>query len=103
MVDPGSPTAWREQPYYKSLKDWARSGVDAQPRQQVLVYIKNRVIVVLPNKEVDLGAVASGDHIGAYIMVRELKVPFGRDWEAFVAPPKDVALKQAATRNMDRR
>jgi hypothetical protein len=95
LVDPGHPAAWREQPYYNQLKQWARSGVDAQPRQQILVYLRTRVFVVLPNKDVDLGPLASDDHSGDYIMVRELKSPHGRDWEAYVLPAKDVASNQA--------
>ena len=100
MVDPGHPAAWRAQPYYKQLKDWARAGVDAQPRQQVLVYLKTRVIVVLPNKEVDLGPLATDDHSGDYIMVRELKVPHGRDWEAYVLPAKGASSELAGARDL---
>jgi hypothetical protein len=93
LVDPGHPTAWRQDPYYNQLKEWSRAGVVATPRQQVLVYIKDRVIVVLPNKEVDLGPIAHSD-TGDYIMVRELTVPNGKDWEAYVLPAKDVQSKQ---------
>jgi hypothetical protein len=93
LVDPGHPTAWRQDPYYTQLKEWSRAGVVATPRQQVLVYIKDRVIVVLPNKEVDLGPIAHSD-TGDYIMVRELTVPNGKDWEAYVLPAKDVQSKQ---------
>jgi hypothetical protein len=93
LVDPSHSSAWREEPYYTSLKAWARAGVVANPRQQVLVYIKDRVIIVLPNKEVDLGRIAHSD-TGDYIMVRELTVPSGKDWEAYVVPAKDVVPRQ---------
>jgi hypothetical protein len=46
----------------------------------VAVYIKNRVIVVFPNKEVDVGTMNPGDHL----VVRELVGPRGRDWKAFI-------------------
>jgi hypothetical protein len=92
LVDPGNPTAWLEQPYYKQLKDWAVAGVSAQPRQQVLVYNKNRVTIILPNKEVDLGALWPGDHI----MVSERNVAGGRDWQAYVVPAKDMVAKSAS-------
>jgi hypothetical protein len=95
LVDPAYPTAWREPLYYRQLKDWARSGVDARPRQQVLVYIKSRIIVVLPNKEVDLGVIATGERSGDRIMVRELHAPHGRDWEAYVLRAEDEPIKQA--------
>jgi hypothetical protein len=94
LVDPGHPSAWREEPYYTSLKEWARAGVVASPRQQVLVYIRDRVTIVLPNKEVDLGPIAHSD-TGDYIMVRELSLPNGKDWEAYVLPAKEVASRQA--------
>ena len=84
LVDPSQPLSWRHDPYYRQLKDWARAGVDARPRQQVLVYIKERIIVVLPNKEVDLGVIANEDHAGVRIMVRDLQTLRGRDWEAYV-------------------
>jgi hypothetical protein len=93
LVDPGQPSAWREEPYYRQLKEWARAGVVANPRQQVLVYIRDRVTIVLPNKEVDLGPIAHSD-TGDYIMVRELNSPNGKDWEAYVLPAKEVASRQ---------
>jgi hypothetical protein len=52
-VDPGSPTAWRREPYYSQLKAWAR--VRADRGTQIVVYIKSKAIAILPNKEVDLG------------------------------------------------
>ena len=51
-VDPGSPTAWRREPYYSQLKAWAR--VPADRGTQIVVYIKSKAIAILPNKEVDL-------------------------------------------------
>ncbi|MES5484630.1 hypothetical protein QMZ05_17890 [Bradyrhizobium sp. INPA03-11B] len=51
-VDPSFPTKWREEPYYSQIKGWAQFG--ATVNSQVIVNIGKRVIVVLPNKEVDL-------------------------------------------------
>jgi hypothetical protein len=87
-VDPGFPTAWRQEPYYSQLKDWARAAVDAGG--QVVAYIRDRVIVILPNKEIDLGTFEPGDHI----MVAELNVPYGRDWRAYKVASKDVPSDQ---------
>jgi hypothetical protein len=42
------------------------------------------------------GVVAPDDHTGDRIMVRELRAPFGRDREAFIAPAKDVTSKARA-------
>jgi hypothetical protein len=51
---------------------------------------KSPVVVVLPNKDVDLGVVAPHQQTDACIMVRELSAPFGRDREAYIAPAKNV-------------
>ena len=83
-VEPSTPNRWRDEPYYSDIKRIAMSAADHQGR--VCIYIKHRAIVVLPNKEVDLGVVEAGDHI----MVGELNVPFGRDWDAFVRKAADI-------------
>lgn len=51
-VDPAFPNKWREEPYFSQIKQWAISYAARQV--QVAVYIKDRVIVILPDKEVDL-------------------------------------------------
>ncbi len=77
-VDPADPTAWRREPYFSRLKQFAVKG--AETKQRVAVYIKNRVIVVFPHKEVDVGTMNPGDHL----VVREVGGPNGRDWKAFI-------------------
>jgi hypothetical protein len=77
-VDPSDPTAWRRAPYFEKLKQFAIRGADAN--QRVIVYIKDRVIVILPNKEVEVGTMNPGDHL----VVREIGGPNGRDWAAFI-------------------
>lgn len=80
-VDPSRPMAWREEPYYSQLKEWAVRG--AQAKRQVIVYIKDRVIVLLPGKEVDLGVLARGDQV--------VVTSSGNDWTATRVAAKDVA------------
>jgi len=58
-VDPGSPLAWKEEPYYSQLKRWARN-IEEQ-NGLINLYIGKQVIVVLPNKDVDLGKFNMGD------------------------------------------
>jgi hypothetical protein len=60
-VDPAFPNAWREEPYYSTLKKMARNAVDAN--DQVVVRLKKRVIVVLPDEDVDLGELSPVDRI----------------------------------------
>jgi hypothetical protein len=86
--DPGALSRWREEPYYSQIKTWSEIGADNA--MQVVIYMKGRAIVVLPNKEVDLGHVPHED----LIMVRELNIPVGRDWEAFVMPAEDIPVDQ---------
>jgi hypothetical protein len=85
-VDPAFPNRWREQPFYSQIKKWAEIG--AEMSAQVIVNIGKRTIVVLPNKEVDLGIVETGDRI----MVGELKLPEGmpRDWRAWIRKASDI-------------
>ena len=77
-VDPSDPTAWRREPFFHRLKEFAKKAVDGE--QQVAVYVKNRVIVIFPNKEVDVGTMNPGDEL----VVREMSGPRGRDWTAFI-------------------
>jgi hypothetical protein len=51
-----------------------------------VIYVKNRVTVVFPNKEIDIGEMEPEDHI----MVGELNVPIGRDWGAYIRKAKDI-------------
>ncbi len=53
VADPGRPDDWRREPYYSQIKRWANR--DAGPLTRVLVFIQERVIVVFPETEIDLG------------------------------------------------
>jgi hypothetical protein len=55
-VDPGSPGAWRRTPYFQVLKRWSADALAKQ--QQVSVWIGMHCIVILPDKEIDLGVIA---------------------------------------------
>jgi hypothetical protein len=86
-VEPSHAAVWRREPYYSQLKQWSRAAVEA--RQQIVVYIKKRVIVILPDKDVDFGDVELGEQIwvGAY------DTPTGRTWNA-ARIPADVPPEQ---------
>ena len=87
LVDPGSPHAWRRQPYYDQLKAWARRGIRSGPK--VVVRIDSRLIAILPDRDVDLGRLAKGD--GIFIGVR--MTPEG---PRYVAEKVPVAQPQKA-------
>jgi hypothetical protein len=60
-VDPSFPTNWRKEPYYSQLQNLAVHL--AQQQMQLLVRVNDRVIVLLPNKEIDLGRCDRDDQI----------------------------------------
>jgi len=60
-VDPSRPDAWREEPYYSEIKQWAEQA--APEMIQVVVCIGNRAIVILPDEDVDLGPIAHDERI----------------------------------------
>lgn len=60
-VDGGQPDAWRREPYHSTLRKWA---AEVAPHGvQVIVSVEDRVFVILPERDVDLGVVADDDHI----------------------------------------
>lgn len=60
-VDAGRTAAWRSEPYYGEIKQWARAA--AAERGQILVCLPDRTIVVLPDEDVDLGLLTADDRI----------------------------------------
>lgn len=67
-VEPGRPAAWREKPYYEELRQMAVAGVC--DNIQIVVCIKNRAIVILPDRDVDLGQVADDERIVTGVTVK---------------------------------
>jgi hypothetical protein len=63
-VDSGSPLAWKNEPYYSQLKRWAQKLIEQGGI--VNVYVRNRVIAILPDKDVDLGPMTFGDRISVH-------------------------------------
>jgi hypothetical protein len=94
-VDPGSPTAWRNEPYYSDLKRWSREFAAVQGN--VFVAVGRRVIVVLPQGgETDLGIVAEDERI----LTRELPSFSGKQFEAIKIKKDDPrASGQGVGRN----
>jgi hypothetical protein len=64
FVDPGFPGAWRASPYYETLRRWAAEGAQAGATPRIVaVRIGTRAIVILPDREIDLGTVGPSDTI----------------------------------------
>ena len=64
LVDPGFPSAWRRSPYYENLKQWATLGVARLPQVYLVdVLIGTRSIVILPDRDIDLGTLGPDESI----------------------------------------
>jgi hypothetical protein len=85
-VDPGSPRAWRAEPFYSQIKEW--SVIAADNNHQVVVYNGNRCTVVFPHEEVDLGVVHADEHI----ITRQISTQNGIVLEALKLKADDPQL-----------
>lgn len=71
QVDPGAPSAWKREPYYAQLKRW--SAAAARERRHVVVLVNRLATVILPDRDVPVGAMEPGERIVA----RERRTPNG--------------------------
>ena len=78
-VDPAHPTAWRREPYYSRFKKWSARFAG---QKILMVFVKRRVTVVLPDKDVELGELGSIDDIRIFSEM----TPQGRTWNAVKTP-----------------
>lgn len=60
-VDPGSPSAWRKEPYLSEIRKMAAAAF--QRGHYVVVIVGHRAIVVFPDREVDLGTLGPDETI----------------------------------------
>ena len=60
-VDPARADAWKKAPYYAQLKQWARA--NNAVGKQVFINIAGRHIVVLPDRDEDIGFVADDETV----------------------------------------
>ena len=64
LVDPGFPSAWRRPPYYENLKRWAALAAAQWPEIYLVdVLIGARSIVILPDRDVELGTLGPDEAI----------------------------------------
>jgi hypothetical protein len=64
LVDPGFPSTWRRAPYYENLKHWAVQAASRLPELYLVdVLIGTRSIVVLPDRDVELGVLGADEAI----------------------------------------
>jgi hypothetical protein len=94
-VDPQRPDAWKHEPYYSRLKQWAKAAVPR--RGQVLVCVAGRTYIVFPDRDVDLGFVGDDE----FIMTTEQTTPLGVQLDASKIR-KDDSLAKTRPRNDER-
>jgi len=87
-VDTGSPGAWRRTPYFEVLKRWSEEAIAKQ--QQVSVWIGMHCIVILPDKEIDLGVVGPDE----VVVSTTRMTPQGPEHGAEKIKASEVAAKQ---------
>ena len=64
LVDPGFPSAWQCSPYYVVLKRWAAEAARRFPEVHLVdVLVGQRSIVILPDRDVDIGVLDSDERI----------------------------------------
>ncbi len=61
QVDPGAPSAWRKQPYYDQLRQWAKNNL--QKGIRVIVLVNDTATLIMPDQDVPLGPVRPSDGI----------------------------------------
>jgi hypothetical protein len=90
LMDPTRPDGWRAEPYYSRIKQWSKDAVAA--RGQVLVHANNRTIIVLPDRDKDLGHVRQ-DQI---IRTLETRGPNGIALDVIVVDRADARPSETA-------
>jgi hypothetical protein len=61
QVDSGAPGAWRKQPYYGQLHQWARNNL--QKGIYVIVFVNEIATLIMPDQDVPLGPMQPTDGI----------------------------------------
>ena len=76
QVDPGSPGAWRKEPYFAGLKDLARRILDE--RRHVIMFVGDEATLVMPDDAIPLGKMTAADQF----RVEPAFGPKGPTWRA---------------------
>ncbi len=93
-VDPEFPSAWQGEPYYRQLKAWTCAAIDSARAPSsdawlmapILVYVNDRAIVMLPNRDIEVGTFTPGSQL----VVTEKATAAGPDFDACIMPSSDV-------------
>lgn len=61
QVDSGVPNAWKREPYYSQIKNWAIGAI--QQGRHALVFIDKAATLILPDRDVGLGVLGPDDRL----------------------------------------
>ena len=86
FVDDTTPNIWREPLYYREIKGWAQSFPPEQV--QVLVIVRDRSFLILPDKDIDLGDVRPDQ----MIVTTRIMTPTGPVYGATVMEGNDPRI-----------
>jgi hypothetical protein len=76
-VDPQRPDAWKREPFYNQLKQWAKAVLPS--RGQVVACVGRHAYMIFPDRDVDLGLVGDDE----LIVTRERSTPSGTMLDAY--------------------
>jgi hypothetical protein len=80
QVDPGSPKAWRAEPYFTQIQQWAAAAADNG--RFVMVFNNKSATLLLPEGEVELGVIKDGERI----ITRRRNTPYGPRFDVIREP-----------------
>ena len=80
QVDPGTPSAWRKQPYCDELHHWAKNNLEKGIH--VIVFVNDIATLIMPDDTVPLGSMKSTDRL----TVRRNFAPGLAKYEATLIP-----------------
>jgi hypothetical protein len=85
-VDATRRDAWKKEPYFSQIKNWARRAAERQG--QVVIWQGLDAIVVLPDREKPMGRVRSDQ----LIITIEKRTPFGTELDVEIMDRDDPRL-----------
>ena len=75
QVDPNAPSAWRKEPYYRQLHQWAE--INLRNGRHVLVFVNDEATLIMPGQDLPLGKMKPTDGFA----VRQTFGPRGPTYE----------------------
>ena len=92
-VHPNHPDAWRKEPFYSALKEWAMAAVPH--RGQVIACVGQKAYMIFPDRDVDLGIVTDDDRI----ITGQTQTPDGIRQQAYKLHKDDPRVQKLVEQN----